>query len=230
MTETTDLTMARLCAASYLPLGAEEAKDLGQTFVTSGVWWAVSVDGPVTRIIFRGSADAEDWARDFRPLPMPSFRHLQLGLVHVGFLAGMEAAYAAIKPRIRTDVVWVGGHSLGAARAAILTAFFVADKSPLSFRRVVFGEPKSAAAHPLEPGMNALLLDHHVSNVSYRNTDGRGEWDHVTDLPIGPLFSTATERTDIVTPAVVAPAPELLKGMFGLHHMPLYLAAMEARA
>lgn len=73
-----------------------------------------------TVVIFPGSEQfIRDWVEhDFLALP---YEHPQLGTLHMGFWGGMQAVYTAVAPLLVGDV-YVGGHSLGAARAALFSA------------------------------------------------------------------------------------------------------------
>lgn len=73
-----------------------------------------------TVVIFPGSEQfIRDWVEhDFLVLP---YEHPQLGTLHLGFWDGMEAVFKEIAPLLVGDI-YVGGHSLGAARAALFIA------------------------------------------------------------------------------------------------------------
>lgn len=73
-----------------------------------------------TVVIFPGSEQfIRDWVEhDFLAIP---YEHPQLGTLHMGFWDGMTEVYAAVTPLLVGEV-YVGGHSLGAARAALFVA------------------------------------------------------------------------------------------------------------
>lgn len=216
---TDDVAMARLTAAAYDP----DYTDWHFQGVTDGVWWAISYEEPITRLIFRGSADPLDWERDFNVSAWLSHEHPRLGLVHAGFLTGMDLVYAQVRPLVKHHFLYIGGHSLGAARTTIIAGMFVDGGFPGTIRRICFGEPKTSVRSGYR-GLIELVQDHHVSSVSFRNTDGRGFHDEVTDLP-PMLYSHPTPLRDIVIPN----APKhRLRSPFQLHHMSLYLQAVEA--
>ncbi|MEN6537543.1 MAG: hypothetical protein ABFD89_28075, partial [Bryobacteraceae bacterium] len=124
-------------------------------------------------IALRGSVTLEDWWHDLQAVADPH-DHDGLGPVHAGFADHMEATWKDVQ-RYTAGPRVVIGHSLGAARAAILTGLMVlADQPPLA--RVVWGEPLS--------GFRQLAdLISAVPARSYRNGDWR-QHDPVTDLPI----------------------------------------------
>jgi surfactin synthase thioesterase subunit len=100
---------------------------------------------------------------------MPS----RIGHVHSGFYAGMEHMWADLKPMLSQPAI-ITGHSLGAARADVLTALMTVD-SVLPVARVVFGEPK--------PGLLDLAkLITGIPGRSYRNGDDTHH-DLITDVP-----------------------------------------------
>lgn len=92
-------------------------------------------------------------------------------------------------------------------------------------RRIVFGEPK--------PGESqfADLLKGLDESVSYCNRGGPLQHDRVTDLP----FTIPALGLDFVHPTDLTficgrPAENDPYGIFGWHHMPLYVAGMAADA
>jgi hypothetical protein len=136
------------------------------------VWGAKIIDG-VTVIVLRGSETPLDFYRDLQAVADPA-HYAGLGPVHPGFLDGMEATWDGIRQHTRGPRVLVG-HSLGAARAAILSGLMVLDQQP-PLARVVWGEPLS--------GFQVLAdLIRDIPTRSYRNGD---QWSHdpVTDLPV----------------------------------------------
>ena len=216
-----DLDAAHRCAASY-----DISSIWDNQLTTRGVWWSLTYTDFATCVTFRGSDNPMDWGRDFRVAPWFSRRHIKLGFVHGGFLEGMDDVYTQILPLIKHDLVNVEGHSLGAARATVFCAMLVEGGFAGSIRRVVFGEPREAAFHIDVPGLIRLVQDQHVSSMSYRNIDGKGHHDEVTDAPSWPPFQRPGSLTDCMVPA---DAPEWTLGhSFILHHMPLYVRSIEA--
>jgi hypothetical protein len=216
-----DAEIAALCNGLYdYPGFASIAWDrLEQPVEDNGICWALKRLDTVDVIVLRGSTTRQDWMRDFEAVANP-FTHFALGPVHPGFLAGMENAYAAMKSGLRDDVI-VCGHSLGAARAGVLTGLMVLDgRAPVA--RVVFGEPR--------PGFAAFAqLIASVPARSYRNGNDV-LYDLVTDLPIA-LGPENYVHPCPLTQVCEEPGSDWTQqwGVFAWHAMPLYLAALEKR-
>jgi hypothetical protein len=214
-----DAEVASLCAAIYKPAAVVSGFDHFDAGLDDGVCWALKkVDG-FDVVIFRGSVTFQDWLRDLYVLPFGQFAPLltRIGHVHAGFFLGMEHVWSDLRPLLTQPVI-VAGHSLGGARACILTALMVADGAP-PVRRVTFGEPKTG------------LLDYaqfvkDVPAAPYRNGDAVHH-DQVTDLP--PSFPPL----QIVHPNPIQPVcckPDGSEfeqlGVFAWHHIPLYETAV----
>jgi hypothetical protein len=178
------------------------------------VYGAKVVDG-VTVIALRGSVTFRDWVRDLFAFACP-VTHSRLGPVHPGFLYGMESAWADIQAHTSGPRVFIG-HSLGAGRAAVLTALAALEgQAPVA--RVVWGEPKSGFAP-----MAGLIAG--VPARSYRNGDGRHH-DLVTDVPISFPPEDYLRSGHLIDICAVPEAAEVASlGIFAWHHMPLYAAA-----
>ena len=87
---------------------------------SDGICWGLRALQGADIVVFRGSATLEDWIRDFDCVATP-WVHDRLGPVHPGFYLGVDQALAEVAPMLRPHVPWVvTGHSLGAARAAIV--------------------------------------------------------------------------------------------------------------
>ena len=213
MTIPSDADCAALCAAIYAPTAATtfDHFDIGSD---DGVCWALKRCEGADVVVLRGSVTAQDWFRDAEAFTIAT----RAGRVHDGFHRGMEHMWADVKPLLDQPVI-VTGHSLGAARAAILTAFMICDgKSPAA--RVVFGEPK--------PG----LIDHAqivktVPGRSYRNGDGLHH-DVIADLPFSMPPTQYVHPTPII-PVCERPTGGLFDrtGLFAWHHVQLYEAALQ---
>ena len=213
MTMPSDADCAALCAAIYATAApiAFDHFDLGSD---DGVCWALKRCDGADVVVLRGSVTAQDWFRDAEAFTIAT----RAGRVHDGFHRGMEHMWADVKPLLDQPVI-VTGHSLGAARAAILTAFMICDgKSPAA--RVVFGEPK--------PG----LVDHAqivktVPGRSYRNGDGLHH-DVIADLPFSIPPMQYVHPTPII-PVCERPTGDLFErlGAFAYHHIELYQAALQ---
>lgn len=209
----TDADTAALCAAVYsngsTPPVAWDHFDAGED---DGVCWAIKRLPGYDAVVLRGSVNFKDWIRDFSAAPI----FTRIGHVHNGFHAGMEHAWADIRVRLKQPSI-VTGHSLGAARAAILTGLMVKDGIP-PVARVVFGEPK--------PGFQNLAdIVARVPGRSYRNGNGTHH-DLVTDQPLLPLeFIHPTPMLPVCAPPA-ANDPDIA---FAWHHMPLYQVAVTPR-
>lgn len=179
------------------------------------ICWAIKdVDGTDV-IVLRGSTTFTDWARDFNAWADP-FNKTAIGHVHPGFLLGMEQMKSEALEKMTAKNFIITGHSLGAARADILTGLMLRDgHDPL--RRVVFGEPK--------PGFSDFAqLISIVPSQSYCCGDDYGH-DLVTDVP----FSFPPENYVHPTPMTSvhnSPAINDRWGPFRYHHMQLYAAAI----
>jgi hypothetical protein len=124
---------ARLCNAIYAKPGTPpEAWDASSS--TVGVVWAIRRQGRRSFVVFRGSDDLFDWLRDLTGFDVPALltrliMHDRLGRMWEGFVIGMDAAWAAIKPLIAdVDEVIFTGHSLGADHADIAAAYAVLER------------------------------------------------------------------------------------------------------
>lgn len=214
-----DLRAAELCAASYLANATspkpfvifDEGKD-------DGICWGIVQEDDCDVIVLRGSYTNEDWLRDAMARPYMSRR---MGPVHHGFYLGMDNAWTDMKKHLRMDAKYViTGHSLGAARAALLTGIMLDDAWPIE-ARIVFGEPK--------PGFSTLAeFIRGIPARSYRNGISDAH-DLVTDLP----FTIAALGLDYVHPVpltlVSAPPPvDDVTGLFAWHHSSLYVEALKA--
>jgi hypothetical protein len=211
----TDALIASYCNAIYSPTAVIGDWDRFDAGLDDGVCLAVKKLPGFDLVVFRGSITAQDWIADFNALPIPS----RIGHVHAGFFAGMEQAWAELRPLLMQPVI-VSGHSLGAARAAVLCALMVKDGAAPA-ARVVFGEPK--------PGLIDLAtLIKDVPARSYRNGDTLHH-DLVTDVPFSLPPFEYVHPTPIV-PVCAEPTGDLFQryGAFAYHHMPLYQAALAA--
>jgi Lipase (class 3) len=117
---------ARLCDAIYARSGTPP-ETWDEQLTTAGVYWAAKFEGARVFVVFRGSDSLLDWIRDLTGFdPAQIIQHDTFGAMWSGFLIGMVESYTAIKPLLaHADEVIVCGHSLGAARADILTAMIL---------------------------------------------------------------------------------------------------------
>lgn len=222
MIDPIDIACAELCAGIYDRPGYPDViwdhVDVGDD---DGVYWALKRLPGYDVVVLRGSVTARDWLRDFMAIANPLESSL-IGPVHPGFMLGMVHVATEILPLLRQPLV-ITGHSLGAGRAAVLTALMVAGGVPPPVARVVFGEPK--------PGFVRLArLIEKVPGRSYRNGDDRHH-DLVTDVP----FSFPPQQYVHPTPVIEVcerPGNGLFDqlGVFAWHDSMLYLRALRALA
>lgn len=91
---------------------------IGQPQQSHGICWALRHMDGWDALLFRGSATAQDWARDFMAGSHATSAHPKLGPCHEGFLLGMDETMAVAMPLL-TQPLRIGGHSLGAGRGSI---------------------------------------------------------------------------------------------------------------
>ena len=207
-----DALIASYCGMLYKPTAIIAGFDHFDAGLDDGVCWALKKLPGYDLVICRGSVTLQDWIRDFRALALPS----RIGHVHVGFYAGMEQVWTDLRPLISQPAI-VAGHSLGAARAAVMAALMSVDGTP-PVSRVVWGEPK--------PGlMDFAEIIKAIPARSYRNGDDRHH-DLVTDVPFSFPPLQYVHPTPIV-PVCCKPSEieyEQL-GAFAWHHWDLYETA-----
>lgn len=108
------------------------------------------VDGTIVAC-FRGSTTLRDFLNDLHsdavmPAPSEDFITTNLGPVHPGAWAGLEAALLTITDEYSPEVQFIG-HSLGAMRATLATATIaVTFAGTTVLPRIVFGECASGYA------------------------------------------------------------------------------------
>lgn len=209
-----DADLAALCAAIYKPTAPIEF-DHFDAGLDDGVCWAIKKVPGFDIVVFRGSVTALDWINDLRAVAILT----RVGHVHEGFFEGIEHVWRDLRPLLMQPAI-ITGHSLGAARAAVLTALMVADKcAPHS--RVVFGEPK--------PGLlDFAKIVEPVPARSYRNGD-QLHHDLVTDVPFSIPPLQYMHPTPII-PVHAEPTGDMFSrlGAFAYHHVELYEAALKA--
>ena len=152
--------------------------DGGMTPSENGaIYWALKRFPETDLILFRGSQDATDWLRDLMALPVRPQRHPQLGVVHAGFLIGMEGTFAAIAPLLRRPFI-VAGHSLGAAHACLFAGLWLTQRTigtPTLQRIMLCGCP-----NPADATLKSLLAP--LPIISYRNRR-----DPICEVPPAPF-------------------------------------------
>jgi predicted lipase len=210
-----DAAIVALCAEIYQPTAVAGAFDDYDAGMDDLICWAVKRLTGFDVVVLRGSVTIQDWLRDVQALAVPS----RIGHVHSGFYAGMEHMWADLKPLLSQPAI-VTGHSLGAARAAVLAALMTVDGVP-PVARVVFGEPK--------PGL--LDLAKPVTGIpggSYRNGDDTHH-DLITDVPFSFPPMQYVHPTPIIPVCCRPDDSEFAElGVFAWHHVQLYQAALAA--
>jgi len=211
----TDLALAQLCDDLYQDRSSNF--DVIDPGLDDRICWAMHRTEDEDVIVLRGSVTPSDWILDSMASPCPDRR---FGYVHHGFLIGLDHAWEDMRIVLRPDrPTVITGHSLGAARASILTGIMLADNRAPS-RRVVFGEPKPGFAN----------LAQYIKDVparSYRT--GRNEaHDLVTDIP----FTMPHVGLNYVHPVPlsllnVTPDPTDQSGIFVYHHIGLYVTGLK---
>jgi pimeloyl-ACP methyl ester carboxylesterase len=195
--------------------GRPGAVDVSWAYRENGVicWAVVKIDG-FWYLILRGSVTRDDWLHDFEALAIwvPELA----SHVHPGFHDGMRDILADAMNYIGDDPFVICGHSLGAARAAIATAYAIAGgKPPLA--RITWGEPR--------PGFSDLA--HILTNVPNYNfvNGGKDDYDRVTDVP----FTMPLEWYCAGAPHLFVNEPPIsidIDILFRWHNFALYNAAM----
>ncbi len=211
----TDLDAAKLVAAQYG--GLRNSFDI---FVDplhndwSGIAWAAKKIGAVWVICLEGSHDPPDWAMDFRFLPVD----VNGVTLHRGFNQGIHDLWMQIADKCPGAKIFVG-HSLGAARADILTWYAsMAGDHVLAYIR--WGEP--APAYGSRFGTDLAQ----VPGRSYRNVKPSpryaDEVDPVCEVP--PVIFGARHPQPFLD-VYAAPNEEASKwGPLRFHHFQLYLS------
>jgi hypothetical protein len=176
-------------------------------------------------IVWRGSVSITDWLQDFNRAALPTIDP-DLGMVHPGFIAGVRAASTHLLDVCEkaTKPLWITGHSLGAAHAALHAALLTKLGRQIE-RVVLFGCPR--------PGYADLRTRLEPVNIhSYRNQCPEGH-DLVTDVPVwdGSCLYYVDVRA-FTTVAVSPPTKIDAWGPLAYHHLWMYLtgvAAMERK-
>ncbi|HTA47555.1 MAG TPA: lipase family protein [Bryobacteraceae bacterium] len=135
-------------------------------------------------VSFRGTETPEEWLKDFEALALPFGDIANSGLVHQGF----AAVYLTIRDSVIAGVdtakvgaasMWVTGHSLGAAVAALSALDFAKNAvPPLAPQLYTFAGPRVGNDD------FKTLFDATIP-VCYRVWN---RWDIVPQLPAPPLF------------------------------------------
>jgi hypothetical protein len=221
MPEMSDGEIARQLVNLYAGAAGFDFYQPGQGF--SGICYGVKLLPDETLVCFRGSANLADWAHDLFALPAV-FPHESFGPIHAGFSIGLDRVAFNVSTLIdKTKRTVICGHSLGAARARVLTAMLLEtyQKDPALLETVLFGEPLSG----MQPMADYLAP---VRSRSYRNGAGMFH-DGVTDVPVRiPLLLNwvRASKLTFVSQAPDVPILEEALDPFTFHHMGLYAAAL----
>lgn len=184
--------------------------------VDDPICWAIVKVDDLWYLVFRGSVTRDDWEHDFEAIATwcdDLWAH-----VHPGFHDGVKDILLAALSLIGDDPYVIVGHSLGAARAAIASAYAIllASKKPLA--RIVWGEPR--------PGfMDFARILTEIPNYNFVNGNA-SEYDRVTDVP----FTLPFEWYCAGSPHLFvceSPTDAQFNGIFAWHNFVLYNAAMQ---
>ena len=157
-------------------------------------------------IVLRGSQALIDWGRDLAAIPE---HHGALGLVHAGFIAGMDDVFAEVQAAITGRPI-ITGHSLGAARAMLLAGLFVAAGKPPQ-QIAAFGCPRPGGKQ-----LRDMICGSGTLIMSQRN-----EADPVTYVPFLPnIFYHVIEPFEVHGGAVPGDA-----SIFREHSISQYIIA-----
>ncbi|MDD5249658.1 MAG: hypothetical protein PHY45_11765 [Rhodocyclaceae bacterium] len=148
--------LAQNCAAIY---DDANRQSWAKYWELDGVHIALAHYAEADVLVFRGSADAQDFMRDADAVPE---WHPNLGFLHAGFAAGLDDVMAEVHSAVGERVA-ITGHSLGGARARILAAMRVIEGWPVH-QLCVFGSPKPGFAN-----VSRIIQKSGMAHSSYRN-------------------------------------------------------------
>ena len=180
-------------------------------------WFINGVQANLTRIdgdyvvVLRGSLTAEDWVRDLDALP---YHDSMLGWVHKGFNEGLIDIYKAIRNCTGGEPISFTGHSLGGARARLLSGMCIINNIKVK-NLVTFGSPKPAFI-----GLKDIIDNSGITHVSYRNNE-----DIVPTLPetLPPVFNYVHTEDYIL---LDGGQDDGIEGKIKDHSINLYVAAL----
>ena len=183
--------------------------------VDGPICWAVKKVGDLWYLIFRGSVTRDDWLHDFEAVAI--WNADLRAHVHPGFNDGVKDILAQAMTIIGSEDFVICGHSLGAARAAIATAYAICnDRKPIA--RIVWGEPR--------PGFSDLAsILSEVPNYNFENGD-QYNYDRVTNVP----FTLPFEWYCAGSPHLFVDEPPTDSNpimIFAWHNFVLYHTAMQ---
>lgn len=130
-------------------------------------------------IALRGSKTVEDWLRDFKVYPQWDS---DLGYCEAGFLEDMDELAKELYDiffKLNMSNLAITGHSLGGARARILTAKLIKLNFPVC-KLLTFGSPK--------PGFINLARIIQKSNIQHQSVRNRNDVVPTTPLSIEPFL------------------------------------------
>ena len=204
----TDYDLALACEATYS--GAP------QTWGTDLIHAYYSMSGDTHVIAFEGTKDIQEWAVDFAAVPLDTdfFYHVDLGVVHAAWWAGVDIIADTIVTFLKTltGPIAITGHSKGAAEALMMAAYARLKGIPLA-RVSTFGTP--------HPGYLKGLITA-ADGCDYWNCD-----DPHDPVPTVPFYLPRPRPLTVVH----APLPQFNEPDWALlisHHMQNYLNAMQA--
>lgn len=203
-----DLDCANLCQSQY---NGEAIFDFANRI--DDVSFAVKLYPDCTAIVFEGSHNAPDWFSNFDAVMV---RPPGLGGVERGFYDGLPETLAALSPMLNGKLIYVTGHSRGAAHAHIFAAMLI--NAGYHVEVVVFGSPRPGDAKLAE-----ILAQ--APNRSYWNYRDEFHHDIVGDVPeniIWPYIEPALRiKID------VEPLPDDPWLLLARHHLSLYIHALQ---
>lgn len=207
-----DLEVLQVCADTYRDDAQWDA-----SWSTNDIQVRARAVGDFDVIAFRGSKSVLDWVRDFQVIPV---YHPRLGMVHEGFVQGIEPV---VVPRLlkfiqdRNRPYILTGHSLGAARACVVAGLM--SITPLFNGSTV---PPAAVVLAGCPRPGFKTLSEVINSGGGKVRIYKNRRDPVADVPS-------------LLPFWVKPSADILvdagdsgeHSLFADHHMPLYLKGVE---
>ena len=168
-----------------------------------GVSVGIVEDYDKTLFVFRGSVTLEDWARDALSY-LPDEKN---GMTFpLGFDLGMEEAFRNLKYFLKkAKTIYITGHSLGAAHAAIFLDLVLRSTDDIPEQTLLMGCPN----------LTLSGKENSPKVLSFQN-----ESDFVCDVPPapwGPLFPLTK----------IEGGHDAIPSLFMFHHIDYYLAGIK---